>query len=155
VGDIFNNNVLVHDDSDSSKTLLPGWSGLGSATGLGWSGTEQVGNSLFAVAVHSGADTGRSRTIVRFDVTTGDLVGFDPDGDPVAARWEDLAFDGNFLYAADLRGDADNAGVRGDIYVFQITGGLDPGGAVPEPLTATLGLMGLAVLSLTTRRRTV
>jgi hypothetical protein len=34
-------------------------------------------------------------------------------------------------------------------------GGFDPGGggAVPEPITATLGLMGLGVLGVATRRR--
>jgi hypothetical protein len=99
---------------------------LGTDHTLGWSGAEQVANSLFAVAVHSNADTGRSRTIVRFDANTGDLLGFDPDGDLVAARWEDLGFDGKFLYAADLRGDANENGTIGDIYVFSLTGGLEP-----------------------------
>lgn len=149
VQDIFKNGALFIDDSDPSKTVLPGWSGLGSETGLGWAGVEQVGDSLFAVAVHSGADTGNSRTIVRFDATTGELLGFDPDGNPVAARWEDLAFDGSFLYAADLRGNADGTGVIGDIYVFAVTGGLSPDPTpVPEPSSLWLFVIGASVLGL-------
>lgn len=127
-GSIFNNGVLFVSNGDNSKTLLPIWTGLGSADGLGWSGVEQVGASLFAVAVQTNADTGRSRTLVRFDAITGELLGFDPDGDPLAARWEYLAFDGKFLYAADLRGNADDTGVSGDIYVFAVEGGLAPPG---------------------------
>lgn len=154
VGDIFNNNVLFADNGNNAQTVLPGWTGLGSDDGLGWSGVEQVGTSLFAVAVQSGADQGESRTIVRFDVNTGELLGYDPDGDPVAARWEDLAYDGQFLYAADLRGDADGNGVHGDIYVFSVTGGLNPE-PVPEPSTLSLLLAGvfLLVLGATVRRQ--
>lgn len=149
VQDIFKNGLLFIDNSDPTKTTLPGWAGLGSATGSGWAGVEQVGNSLFAVAVQSFSDTGRSRTIVRFDATTGELLGFDPDGDPVAARWEDLAYDGQFLYAADLRGNADGAGTVGDIYVFAVTGGLNPDPdpqPVPEPSSLLL-ILGCASLA--------
>lgn len=148
VGSIFNNNSLFASDGDASKTDLPIWTGLGSRFGLGWSGVEQVGDSLFAVAVQSGGDAGRTRTLVRFDIPTGELVGYDPDGDPVAARWEDLAYDGSFLYAADLRGDSDGNGVAGDIYVFGVSGGLEHKGSVPEPssiLLLGLGLAGLAM----------
>ncbi|MCP2730577.1 PEP-CTERM sorting domain-containing protein [Limnofasciculus baicalensis] len=149
VGSIFKNGTLFASNSDSTKTLLPGWAGLGSPSGLGWSGVEQVDNSLFAIAVHSNADTGRSRTLVRFDLTTGDLVGFDPDGDPVAARWEDLAFDNEFLYAADLRGNANGNNIPGDVYVFKVTGGLDPNPEkVPEP-ASTLGLLAIGALGAT------
>lgn len=155
VGAIFNNGVLFISNFDDTKTLLPVWTGLGDADGDGWSGVEQVGDSLFAVAVQSGADSGRSRTIVRFDAITGELLGFDSDGDPTASRWEDLAFDGTFLYAADLRGNADGTGTVGDIYVFAVSGGLapppPPGTGVPEP--ATLGFLGLGFAGMALYRR--
>lgn len=154
VGSIFNNGVLFISNGDDSKTLLPVWTGLGGADGFGWSGVEQIGDSLFAVAVQDFSDTGRSRTLVRFSATTGELLGFDPDGDPLAARWEDLAFDGEFLYAADLRGNADGTGVAGDIYVFAVSGGLaPPGGGDDAPEPATLGLLGLGLAGMAIVRR--
>ena len=111
--------------------------------GLGWAGVEQVGDAVFAVAVLVNENVGRSRTLVRFDLS-GILVAFDPDGDPVAARWEDLAFDGQFLYAADTFGDANNNGTLGDIYVFGVTGGLQ--GPMAEPSTIVLFSIGILVL---------
>jgi len=148
VGPIYNNGSLVV----STGGVLPSWSGLGSATTLGYSGVEQVGTSLFAVAVQDGGDAGRTRTIVRFDLA-GNLLGYDPDGDPVAARWEDLAYDGRYLYAADLRGDHNQDGIRGDVYVFDVTGGLDPGPArTPEP-SAVLSLIALGGLGLVSLKR--
>jgi hypothetical protein len=143
VQDINNNGVQVVP----AAVLLASWVGLGSTTSFGFSGVEQVGSQIFAVAVMSGADTGQSRTIARFDATTGALLGYDPDGDPVAARWEDLAFDGTYLYAADLRGNADGSGPNGDIYVFGISGpGGVGGGDVPEPTTLLVwgGLIALS-----------
>jgi hypothetical protein len=151
VGDIFNNSVLTFDNAVLAHTDLGVWAGLGGAVGFGWSGTEQVGDSLFAVAVQDFADSGRSRTIVRFDITTGQLVGYDPDGHLVASRWEDLAYDGRYLYAADLRGDLDGNGVQGDIYVFDVGGGLN----IPEPSSFLLVATGVIGLSLgKSRRRT-
>lgn len=144
VGDIDRTGVLFASTSNPAQTFLPGWAGLGDATGDGWSGFTQVGGSLFAVAVHNNSDTGRSRTIVRFNAGTGELLGFDPDGDPVAARFEDLAFDGEFLYAADLRGNEDGTGPNGDVYVFGVTGGLvDADAIVPEPDILSLLSIGL------------
>jgi hypothetical protein len=148
VGPIYNNGSLVVNTGG----VLPSWSGLGSATTFGYSGVEQVGTSLFAVAVQDGGDAGRTRTIVRFDLA-GNLLGYDPDGDPVAARWEDLAYDGRYLYAADLRGDHNEDGIPGDVYVFDVTGGLDPGPArTPEP-SAVLSLIALGGLGLVSLKR--
>lgn len=157
IQDIQKNGSQFIDDT----VTLPSWSGLGgdgsSADTLGFSGVEQVGDSLFAVGVMNFSDAGRSRTILRFDANNGDFLGFDPDGDPIAARWEDLAFDGEFLYAADLRGDANEAGVEGDIYVFNVTGGLDPDpnpdGQVPAP--APLALLGIGLVAMGPMRRRV
>ncbi len=144
VQSIFNNGVKIFDNTNTDHTDVGTWFGLGpDDIATGWSGIEQIGDSLFAVAVFTNADVGRSRTIVRFDLNTNTLVGYDDDGHLTAARWEDLAFDGRFLYAADLRGDLDSNQTQGDIYVFDVTGGL----AVPEPATMTLlgiSLVGLA-----------
>jgi hypothetical protein len=118
---IFKDGNLLISQSDSTKKIKMSDGAIADQQG-GWSGVEQVGNQLFAVAVLTFNDVGRSRTIARFNPTTGELLGFDPDGDEAAARWEDLAFDGQFLYAADLRGDFNSTGPRGDIYVFGITG---------------------------------
>jgi len=138
VGNIDKNGALFISNSDPSKTVLPTWTGLGSGTALGWSGVEQVGNSLFAVMVLSNADTGQSRTIVRYDPNTGEFLGYDPDGDPVAARWEDLAYDGTYLYAADLRGNA---------------GGLKPTNNIPEPSALGLFVIGASLIFLVGARR--
>lgn len=119
-GPIYKNGVLFASDSNPAQ-MVPnqqyGWSGVQDVT-------TQNGHSLFAVAVLNENDqSGKSRTIVRFDPNTGALLGFDPNPNPVAARWEGLGFDGRYLYAADLRGVKVNAnGVEGNIYVFDVTG---------------------------------
>ncbi len=138
IEDIYRNGNLFADNTNPDQTTLPEWLGLGSPTAEGWSGVEQVDDNVFAVAVHERGNQGLTRTIVRFDLN-GRLVSFDPDGDPRATRWEDLAYDGEFLYAADARGDADSNEIIGDVYVFGVTGGLDPT-SVPEP-TSELGLL--------------
>ena len=115
VGPIYKNGVLFA-------------SGMNGAAG--YSGVERVGDSVFAVAV--GSFGGHERTIFKFDLA-GNLVGFDPDGDPTAVRWEGLAFDGTYLYAADLRGNANGSGVAGDIYVFAATGGIEIPPQNPPP----------------------
>ena len=125
------------------NVLLSAWTGLGGTTTLGFSGVEQIGGQIFAVAVMSGPTTASRERLpasMRRQANCWGMI----DGDLVAARWEDLAFDGRYLYAADLRGNADGFGPNGDIYVFDITG---PGGTagVPEPaLLAVWLLLGLA-----------
>jgi hypothetical protein len=165
-GNIFLNGVLFASTSNAAQLVTTANGSTIGNQGLGWSGVEQVGSDVFAVAVITNADVGKSRTIVRFDLA-GNLVGFDPDGDAVAARWEDLGFDGKFLYAADLRGNADAGLVGdtsiGDIYVFGVSGGLavcgNPGqpacdGRVPNPSTLSLLALGLgAVMCGMIRRR--
>ena len=68
---------------------------------------------------------------MRFDLD-GNLLGYDPDGDATAVRWEGMAYDGKYLYAADLRGNA-NGGVIGDVYVFEATGGISLPPPVDQP----------------------
>jgi hypothetical protein len=150
---IYKDGVLFASTGNAAQKVPGGQSG-------GWSGVEQVGNDVFAVAVLNFADAPGSRTIVKFDLA-GNLIGFDPDGDITAARWEGLAFDGTYLYAADLRGNEDRAGVIGDIYVFAATGGIEivppptggggnngGGDMTPVPEVGTLAATGLfAVVS--------
>lgn len=150
-----NGVVLVDYDWSGNPALgitLPSWTGLGSAQTLGFSGVEQVAGKLWAVAVQDFGDAGQTRTIVSFDPVTGELLTYDENGDPIAARWEDMAFDGRYLYAADLRGNADGDGIVGDIYVFDIVGA---GGSelapIPEP--GTFALAGLVLAAGLWRRR--
>ena len=148
---IYKNGVLFASTGNAAQKV-PG-------QGNGWSGVEQVGDFVFATAVLNGNDVAGSRTIVKFDLS-GNLLGYDPDGDVKAARWEGMAFDGRYLYAADLRGNENGTGAIGDIYVFDATGGIalppppdtDPNPpAVPEVGTAAsamafAGLSGFAFL---------
>jgi hypothetical protein len=151
-GNIYKNGVLFASTGNAAQKV-PG-------QGQGWSGVEQVGNDVFAVAVLNNNDVAGSRTIVKFDLS-GNLLGFDPDGDLTAARWEGLAFDGTYLYAADLRGNENHSGPSGDIYVFNATGGIEiippppvggggggGGGMSAVPEVGTIGATGLfAVVS--------
>jgi hypothetical protein len=151
-GRIFKDGVLFASDSNPAQKVAN--------QQYGWSGVEQVGNDVFAVAVLNNNDVAGSRTLVKFDLS-GNLIGFDPDGDLTAARWEGLAFDGTYLYAADLRGNENKSGPVGDIYVFAATGGIEiippppvggggggNGGMSAVPEVGTIGATGLfAVVS--------
>lgn len=154
VNDIYVNGLLFADNGEPAQASLPDWNGDGSENTLGWSGVEQVGSSVFAVAVQDHGNSGLTRTIVEFDLA-GNLVAYDPDGDVRATRWEDLACDGSFLYAADVRGDIDSNGTLGDVYVL---GGsaCHPLTAVPTPsslLLLSIGIPALRLLGNTRRRK--
>jgi len=60
------------------------------------------------------------------------------------------AIDGNWWIVSSADGSVINSG-NNSLDMFGIKG--VPGNAVPEPVTATLGLMGLGVLGMATRRR--
>jgi hypothetical protein len=133
---VINKNGVLFASPNNAAQIVHKAQGAVSDQEFGWSGVQDVttanGHSLFAVAVLNENDqSGKSRTIVRFDPNTGALLGFDPDPNPVAARWEGLGFDGRYLYAADLRGLKVNPShVEGNIWVFDVGG---QGGTVPPP----------------------
>ncbi|MEZ5329471.1 MAG: hypothetical protein R3F19_30870 [Verrucomicrobiales bacterium] len=136
VGEIYKDGALFATAGGANAALA----GTGISVS-GFSGVEQIGNSLFAVAV--GSIGGEERSIFKYDAITGELVGYDPDGDPVATRWEDMAYDGKYLYAADLRGNRDGTGPSGDIYVFEAGGGIViPPSGVPDGGSSLLMLLG-------------
>jgi hypothetical protein len=149
-GLIYKDGVLFADENPAQTTLAL-WSvmGIPSVTDF-WSGVQQIGGSLYAVAVQTNADVPNSRTIVRFDAVTGELLAYDPDGYEHARRWEDLGYDGRYLYAADLRGNDFGGDGLGQIFVFDLGGGLKP---MPEPGTLTLLLAGLVAVGVRRRRR--
>jgi hypothetical protein len=148
VGAIYKNGVLFANAAAANTALA----GTG-VTVWGFSGVEQVGSALFAVGV--GNFGGHERSILKFDATTGELLGYDPDGDALAVRWEDLAFDGRYLYAADLRGNRDGTGAAGDIYVFDTGGGIiiEPPSGVPDSGSTLLMLLGALGLTGAVRLR--
>jgi hypothetical protein len=149
-GEIRKDGVIFASESNTAQTDLSLWTGAGPSTTDFWSGVQQIGNSLFAVAVQTNDDIANSRTIVRFDINTGELLAYDPDGYEYARRWEDLGYDGRYLYAADLRGNEFGGTALGQIFVFDLGGGL----SVPEPGTLVLCLIGLLATGLR-RRNTV
>ncbi len=163
-GAIYKNGVLFATEANAAQTFLPTFSGVGPKNTDFWAGVQGIGDSLYAVAVHDNNNAAGSRTIVRFDAKTGELLSYDPDGDVHAGRWEGLGFDGKFLYAADFTaGDRFGSAGLGNVYVFELQGDLrdpilippgpptDPGAPVPEVGTtasalAFAGLSGFAWL---------
>jgi hypothetical protein len=118
---------------DSSGSVVPPDPFLGGAGG--YSGVERVdaAGETFIIVVN---DASAPRRLCIHDLT-GTEIGCE---NFVNQRYEDLAFDGRFLYAADLFGNKidkfDVLADGGSIFV-------PPGGQVPEP--ATLGLFGAAL----------
>jgi hypothetical protein len=154
IDNIYLNGNLFADKSNPLQGLLPTWNGLGSADTIGWSGVEQVGSSVFAVAVQAFGNVGLTRTLVEFDLS-GNLVAYDPDGDARASRWEDLACDGSFLYATDTVGDIDGNGINGDVYVLRGTP-CSPLAAAPEPSSLLLLMpCTLAIAAIRRRKRII
>lgn len=95
-----------------------------------WAGIEVV-DELGRVYTVAELDGGSGRSIATYDLL-GNLIAIDPDGSPFAARLEDLAFDGRYLYGTDF---ANNT-----IFVFDVVG---PGGlTIPEP--ASMGVWAIA-----------
>jgi hypothetical protein len=152
-GLIHKNGAVFATEANAAQTFLPGWSGAGPSTTDFWSGVEQIGDSLYAVAVQTNSDVPNSRTIVKFDVVTGVLEAYDPDGYTYARRWEDLAYDGRYLYAADLRGNEFGGTGLGQIFVFDLGGGLNPTVPLPSAVWAGLGLLGLCGVVRRVRKR--
>lgn len=93
-------------------------------------------------------DASNPRTICRTNTNSPD-ANF-PAGECVAlpnSRYEDLAFDGRYLYAADYYGG------RIDKIDLQIDGSsiFDPGNKIPEP--STLALLGIGILGFGIKRQ--
>ncbi len=107
----------------------------------GFSGVERidVGSYSFLIVVN---DAFVPRQLCKVSLTGV----FDVNNDCATlsnSRYEDLAFDGRFLYAADLFGN------RIDKIDLSIDGGsifLPPGGTVPEPASAILLTTGFAAI---------
>jgi len=112
--DSFKNSALFLDNMNVLQTDISAvWVGNGAPIITRWAGIEVVNNFVYAV---SEVDSGADRTIATYDLL-GNFVAVDPDGDPIAQRFEDLAFDGVYLYGADAGGSR--------IFVFDVVG---PGG---------------------------
>ena len=142
-GDSYKNGALFLDNTSfaqtdisavSAGTKITRWAGIEAVTSLG---------QVYAVAEVDFGGGPIGRTIATYDLLGG-FTAVDADGSPFAARLEDLAFDGRYLYGGSI----------GDhrIFVFDIVG---PGGTVPmpEPETMALLLAGLAAAGLVRRRR--
>jgi hypothetical protein len=152
-GVIHKSGAVFAEESVAAQTVLPGWSGAGPGTTDFWSGVQQIGDSLYAVAVQTNEDIANSRTIVRFNAATGELLAYDPDGYLHARRWEDLGYDGRYLYAADLRGNEFGGTNSGQIFVFDLGGGLKPNPpGVPDGGSSLL-LFGMALAGVGALRR--
>jgi len=118
--DSFKNAAIFLDNTNLLQTDITAvWVGNGAPIITRWAGIEVANNFVYAVSeVDSGLPNG-DRTIATYDLL-GNFVAVDPDGDPIAQRFEDLAFDGVYLYATDI-------GIS-RVFIFDVVG---PGGLAP------------------------
>ncbi|MDX1953009.1 MAG: PEP-CTERM sorting domain-containing protein [Verrucomicrobiota bacterium] len=132
-GSVYKNGVLFIDKSNPAQKVP------GQTIDEGIAGVEKAGDLVYTVSRFSDVNGPRSRTIAAYDADTGELLAYDPDGDETAFRWEDMTFDGRYLYVTDPVGNQDPNDPAGDIYVFEFI--ITP---VPEPST----VIGAAVMGL-------
>lgn len=127
------------DGSGSATTFLP--SGAG-----GYSGVEylSVGSSNYVFVVN---DASNPRQLCYHDAVTATEIGCTVLAN---SRYEDLAFDGRYLYAADYYGNRidkiDVLSDGGSVFV-------PPTGGVPEPTTWAMLIVGFGGIGAVMRRR--
>lgn len=127
------------DGSGSATTFLP--SGAG-----GYSGVEylSVGSSNYIFVVNDGSSP---RQLCYHDAVTAVEIGCTVLAN---SRYEDLTFDGRYLYAADYYGNRidkiDVLSDGGSVFV-------PPSGGVPEPATWAMMIIGLGGVGAAVRRR--
>ena len=104
------------------------------------------GNIAIVGAIFDNDNGTVSGSAYLFDVTTGEQIAklLASDGAAGDVLGRSVGISGNTAIVGAL-GNDDNGNNSGSVYLFKVP--------VPEPLTATLGLMGLGTLGTAMRRR--